>query len=101
MVRPVELADFLSKAEVIGKLKQIQKANSEMEQRQASSILKEKKTTDPERTHEPEKSDLLIITRDEQKEKEKKGYKKGKEDNGNDNQDESESQQPDHLDLKA
>ena len=40
MVQPLELSDALSKAELVGKLNQIQKAAPEMEQRQAASILK-------------------------------------------------------------
>ncbi len=76
MIRPVELADMLSKTELVGKLYQIQKASSEMEQRQAKSILKEKTTGDAEKTKEAEKSDLLVISKDKPKEEDKKKYKK-------------------------
>ena len=55
MIRPVELADTLSKTELVGKMCQIQKAGSEMEQRQAQSILKAKTTGDAEKTKEAEK----------------------------------------------
>lgn len=101
MVRPVELSDALSKAEVVGKLNQIQKANSEMEQRQAASVLKAKTTADSERTHEPEKSDLLTITKDKQKEEEKKKFKKGEQESGEEDQDGKSKESPEHLDLKA
>ena len=46
MVRPIEIADMLSKTELISKINQKLKANSEMEQRQAETILKKKTTAE-------------------------------------------------------
>jgi hypothetical protein len=99
MIRPVELSDNLSKTEVAGKINQIQKAHSEMEQRQAAAALKEQATVDAERTHETEKSDLIIINKDKQKQEEQKKDKKKDEERKEG--DEETSQPPEHLDLKA
>jgi len=99
MIRPVELSDNLSKTEVAGKINQIQKAHSEMEQRQVAAAMKEKATVDAERTHETEKSDLIIINKDKQKQDEQKKEKK-KDENRKDGEEES-SPPPEHLDLKA
>jgi hypothetical protein len=101
MVQPLEIADTLSKTELVRKFKQIQKAASEMDQRQAASILKEKKTTDPERTKESEKSDLLVITGEKQTGHEKKGPRKDASRKKEQNRDDAEKESPEHLDLKA
>ncbi|MEW6014927.1 MAG: hypothetical protein AB1690_06355 [Candidatus Zixiibacteriota bacterium] len=99
MIRPVELSDNLSKTEVAGKINQIQKAHSEMEQRQVAAAIKEKATVDAERTHETEKSDLIIISKDKQKQEEKNKEKK-KDDQRKDEENEP-GPPPEHLDLKA
>jgi hypothetical protein len=99
MIRPVELSDALSKTEVAGKINQIQKASSEMEQRQAASIMKEKIATDAERTHQSEKSDLLVISKD--KEKESKGKKEQNAKENPERKSGSEEENPEHLDLKV
>ncbi len=101
MIRPVELSDALSKAEVAGKLSQMQKAHSEMEQRQVAAALKEKTNIDAEKTHETEKSDLVIINKDRQNKEEKK--KDRKKDDGPEEEDEGDEKVPPapHLDLKA
>jgi len=100
MIQPVELTDALSKAEVAGKINQIQKAHSEMEQRQVASALKEKINTDAEKTHELNKSDLVIINQDKENKEKNKEKKKDKE-----SEQESAEDQPNpaaqHLDLKA
>lgn len=101
MVQPLEIADTLSKTELVRKFKQILKAASEMDQRQAASILKEKKTTDPERTKESEKSDLLVITKEKQAGQEKKGPRKDGSNKGDQDGDDTDREPPDHLDLKA
>lgn len=99
MIRPVELSDNLSKTEVAGKINQIQKAHSEMEQRQVAAAIKDKATVDAERTHETEKSDLIIISKDKQKQEEKNKDKK-KDDERKDDESEP-GPPPEHLDLKA
>jgi hypothetical protein len=99
MIRPVELSDALSKAEVAGKISQIQKAASEMEQRQVATALKEKTNVDAERTHELEKSDSVIINKDK-KEQEEKGKKRNKQGNAPE-EDENPKPAGEHLDLKA
>ncbi|MCX6827511.1 MAG: hypothetical protein NTV06_09670 [candidate division Zixibacteria bacterium] len=103
MIRPVELLDALSKAEVAGKLSQIQKAHSEMEQRQVATAVKEKTTIAAERTHETEKSDSVIINKDKQEqEKEEKRKNQGQdEDSKKTPEDEDVIPPPEHLDLKA
>jgi hypothetical protein len=101
MIRPVELTDALSKAEVAGKMSQIQKAHSEMEQRQVASALKEKTTIDAERTHEAEKTDQVIINKDKQNQEEKKNKQGKDKESGDQPDDEKTEDPPAHLDLKA
>jgi len=101
MIRPVELSDTLSKTELVGKMYQIQKANSEMEQRQAASVLKDKTTGKAEKTQEPEKSDMLVISEDNLKEEEKKKDKQEKKESGDDDQEATDENSSKHLDLKA
>jgi len=101
VVRPLEIADTLSKTELVGKMYQIQKAGSEMEQRQAQSILKEKTTGDAEKTKQAEKSDLLVIGKDKPNEEGKKKYKKSEKEPDDDDQDVTDENPPEHLDLKV
>lgn len=101
MDRSMEIADVLSKTEIVAKLKQMQKASPEMEQRQAASILREKTASDPERTRESEKSDLVIITKEREAGEEKKKYKKDEDKNDGSDQEQSDETPPEHLDLKA
>ena len=101
MDRLMEIADVLSKTEIVAKLKQMKKASAEMEQRQASSIVKEKSTADPKRTKEPGKSDLLIITKDKDSGEEKKKFKKNDDEEQSDNRDEQDESSPGHLDVTA
>ncbi|HHI02874.1 MAG TPA: hypothetical protein ENL22_05085 [candidate division Zixibacteria bacterium] len=101
MVQPVDIADNLSKTELVSKLNQMKKASSEMEQRQVTKTLKEKTSADAERTQESMKSDMLIITRDKQEREKKKKERKKKEES--DSQDDADMEKSDneHLDLKA
>lgn len=101
MIQPVELTDALSKAEVAGKINQIQKAHSEMEQRQVASALKEKINIDAEKTHEMEKSDLVIINKDKQKKEEKDKQKEKDEESEQDPGESKPRPSQEHLDLKA
>jgi hypothetical protein len=101
MIRPVELSDTLSKTELVGKMYQIQKASSEMEQRQAASVLKDKITGKAEKTQEPEKSDMLVISEDNLQEEKKKKDKQEKEESGDEDQEAADENPPERLDLKA
>ncbi len=101
MIRPVELSDAMSKAEVAGKLNQIQKAHSEMEQRQFAAALKEKITVDAERTRETEKSDLVIISKDKQEQEQNRKEKKKEGDSGEENEEEKNPPPQEHLDITA
>ncbi len=101
MVRPVEIADTLSKTELVAKLYQMKKASSEMEQREAATVVEKKTTADAERTKEPEKSDLIIISKDMKEEGEKKKQPRKEKMTGEENQDEAGDKSPDHLDVKA
>ena len=99
MVRPIDIADLISKTELVRKLNQTKKASSEMEQRQFTTSLKQKTEEEAGRTTESGKSDLLIITK-EKPEKENKKYPKRKK-KPPDNQDNQDDSDGEHLDLKA
>jgi len=101
MIRPVELTDALSKAEVAGKINQIEKAHSEMEQRQVTSALKERINIDAEKTHELEKADLVIINKDKQNKEEKDKREKKDEESEQDSGEGKPRPSQEHLDLKA
>ena len=98
-MRPIELQDNLSKTQAAEKVNQIQKAHSEMEQRLAASALKEKSASGMDKPHATEQTDMVIIHKDDEKEKEKKKHQEKRE-----KQEETEDQagqKPDHLDLTA
>jgi hypothetical protein len=101
MVEMADIADNLAKTELIRRLNQLQKANPEMEQRQATSTVRQKTSADAERTHESMKSDLLIITGDKKEQEEKrKGRRREKKlaKNGDGDPDQDEDR---HLDVTA
>ncbi len=101
MVQPMDIADNLSKTELVSKLNQIKKASSEMEQRQVTKTFEEKTSADAQRTQESIKSDMLIITKDKQEQEKKKKERKKKDES--DSQDDADMEKSDeqHLDLKA
>jgi hypothetical protein len=101
MPGPLEIVDTLSKTELVRKFNQILKANSEMEQRQATSTIKQKIASDAEKASEPEKSDLLIISEENLKKNGKKRDKKDKQDKEDENQAVDDERDAEHLDLKA
>jgi len=101
MDRLMEIADVLSKTEIVAKLKQMKKASAEMEQRQATSILREKSTADPKRTKKSGKSDLLIITKDKDSSEEKKKFKKDEDKEQDESRDEQDDSSSGHLDVTA
>jgi len=101
MVRSIELQEALSKAEVVGKLKQMKKAASEMEQRMATSTLKRKTIADAERAREPEKSDLLIISRENRNRNGKKQNPDDNKEHQNNKPAEDDEDSSGRLDVKA
>lgn len=101
MVQPVDIVDNLSKAELVSKLNQKIKANSEMEQRQATQTLKDKTSADAQRTQESIKSDMLIITQKQQEQEKKKKEKRKKDESDSQDNTDMEKSDEQHLDLKA
>jgi hypothetical protein len=98
MVRPIDLQDNLSKTQAAERMNQIQKAHGEMGQRQVADALKEKALEDMKRAKASEKSDMVVIRKDQKRENREQEQKKkrdgGKADGGNDQDDDSR-----HLDL--
>ena len=101
MVQPVDIVDSLSKAELVSKLNQKIKANSEMEQRQATQTLKDKTSAETQRTQESIKSDMLIITQEQQEQEKKKKEKREKDESDSQDDTDMEKSEKQHLDLKA
>ncbi|MFH2036176.1 MAG: hypothetical protein ABIJ45_07225 [Candidatus Zixiibacteriota bacterium] len=101
MVQPIDVADLMSKVELVAKLNQKLKANADMDQRQAESVLKKKATAESEQAKQPEKTDLVIINADKEQDKEKKKFKQNKEDAEEEIQDELEDKNQPRLDIKA
>lgn len=101
MVRAVDIADTLSKTELVRRLYQLKKASSEIEQRDAAAVVRQKTAADAEKTKGPEKSDLVIIsTEGEAKEgKKRHGKREGKSDETT--PDEPSQNSSEHLDVKA
>ena len=106
MVQPVDIVDSLSKTELVRKLNHQIKTNPEMEQLQATKTFKEKTSDEAQRTKESIKSDMLIISQEQQEQEKKKKDKKKKDKKkkeASDSQDENDTEKSDeqHLDLKA
>jgi hypothetical protein len=101
MVQPIEIADTLSKTELVAKLNQKLKAASEMEQRQAETILKQKQAAESQTAGQTEKTDLVVINADREKGKEKKKFKHNEEDIGEEPLDDGEEEIPPRVDIKA
>jgi len=101
MVRAIEVADLLSKVELVSKLNQKLKANADMEQRQTEQILKKKVTAESEQATQLDKTDLVIINADAKQDKEKKKYKHKEDEAEDETQDESEEKSQPRLDIKA
>jgi len=102
MTGPMEIQDALSKTEIARRLNQIQKIGSEMEQRQAASLIKQKTTSNAGRTRRTDKTDLLIIG--ENKERKDKRYKQPSKSNSDDletDRDAEDDADREHLDLKV
>jgi hypothetical protein len=97
MVRPIDLQDNLSKTQAAERMNQIQKAHGEMGQRQVADALKEKTSADMEKTKASEKTDMVIIRKEKNKDN---PDQKGQKDKKNDRE-QSEGESTDHLDLKG
>jgi hypothetical protein len=95
MVRPIDLQDNLAKTQAVERMNQIQKAHSEMGQRQAAEALREKSTADMERTRPSGKLDMVLI-RDDQHKKESDAKDKKRKDTKTEQPEEESS---DHLDI--
>ena len=101
MVRPIDLQDNLSKTQAAERMNQIQKAHGEMGQRQVADALKEKALEDLKRAKASEKSDMVVIRKDQEREKREQAQKEKrderKDDEGNDRDDDASPR----LDLKG
>jgi len=95
MVRPIDLQDNLAKTQAVERMNQIQKAHSEMAQRQVAEALREKSTADMERTRASEKMDMVVIREDQHK-KESDARDKKRKDTKPERPEEESS---DHLDI--
>jgi hypothetical protein len=96
-MRPVVLQDNLAKTQAAERMNQIQKAHGEMELRQAAAALKEKAVQEMEKTQAGEKTDMVVIRKEqEQSDRERRSKKDNKQssDHGSD-------ESPEHLDLTA
>jgi hypothetical protein len=96
-MRPVVLQDNLAKTQAAERMNQIQKAHGEMELRQAAAALKEKAVQDMEKAQAGEKTDMVIIRKEqEQADRDRRSRKDKKQPS-----DEETDDTPDHLDLTA
>ncbi|NMC43069.1 MAG: hypothetical protein GYA46_04050 [candidate division Zixibacteria bacterium] len=96
-MRPVVLQDNLAKTQAAERMNQIQKAHSEMELRQAAAALKEKAVQDMEKAQAGEKTDMVVIRKEqEQQERERRDPKDKKRQSSQDADETTE-----HLDLTA
>lgn len=96
-MRPVVLQDNLAKTQAAERMNQIQKAHGEMELRQAAAALKEKAVEDMEKTQAGEKTDMIVIRKEQEQAERDRRSKKDKKQPSDDETDET----PEHLDLKA
>jgi hypothetical protein len=101
MTQPLDIADSLSKTELVRRFNQIQKASAEMDLRQATTIVRKKIASDAQKAKEAEKSDLLIISEDRLRENGKKRYKKHNQDDEEKNQAVDDDNKAERLDIKA
>jgi len=97
MVRPIDLQDNLSKTQAAERMNQIQKQQGEMGQRQVADALKEKTSAEAEKAKATEKTDMVIIRKEQEKESRNRKGKREK----NGKRDEADNESSDHLDLKG
>lgn len=97
MVRPIDMQDNLSKTQAAERMNQIQKSSGEIGQRTAANALKARTQAELEKTRASEKTDMVIIHHDKEKDqKEEQDQQKKK-----DEPEESGETTPEHLDLQA
>jgi len=104
MVRPVELQDALGKTPAVERIAQLQKANSENEQRQVIQTEGQKHDDAQRKAIPAQHSDEVVLhrDRDEAKDKDKKDKKQHPESSDKDaaaNTDDSEPLPPPELDI--
>jgi hypothetical protein len=97
VVRPIDMQDNLSKTQAVERMNQIQKSSGEIGQRTAANALKARTQAELEKTRASEKTDMVIIHHDKEKDQKEDQDKKKKQDET----DETEETPPDHLDLQA
>jgi len=100
MVEPSDIADSLSKTELVRSLNQKKLSSSEVDQRKFAQALKEKTSANAQRTQGSMKSDMLIITNDKQEQDKQKKERKKKEETGSQDDNLDQSDGP-IIDLKA
>ncbi len=101
MVRPIEIADVLSRAEIVRKFNEIKKQAPEMDQRQYRSKLQKETSEKAGRTQESGKSDLVTITKEQRERREDKKRQREKEEETPNKKSAEEPDKGENLDLKA
>lgn len=99
MVRPIDLQDNLSKTQAAERMNQIQKAHGEMGQRQVADALKEKALEDLKRAKASEKSDMVVIRKDQEREKQEQTHKDKRDGKRNDEENGTDDDSSRRLDL--
>lgn len=99
MVRPIDLQDNLSKTQAAERMNQIQKAHGEMGQRQVAEALKEKALEDLTRAKASEKSDMVVIRKDQEREKREQTHKEKRDDTRKDERNGNDDDSSRRLDL--
>jgi hypothetical protein len=99
-MRPVVLQDNLAKTQAAERVNQIQKAHSEMELRQAAAALKEKAVQDMEKAQAGEKTDMVIIRKEQEQEDHEDRDRRSRKDKKQPSDEEADDT-PEHLDLTA
>jgi hypothetical protein len=99
MVRPIDLQDNLSKTQAAERMNQIQKAHGEMGQRQVADALKEKALEDLKRAKASEKSDMVVIRKDQEREKREQAHKEKRDGKRNDEEHGTDDDSSRRLDL--
>ncbi len=99
MVRPIDLQDNLSKTQAAERMNQIQKAHGEMGQRQVADSLREKALEDLKRAKASEKTDMVVIRKDQEREKREQAHKEKRDDTRKDEGNGSDDDSSRRLDL--
>jgi len=86
---------------LVRKLNQKIKDASKLEQQQVRQTFKDKTSDETKRTHESIKTDMLVITEEQQEHENKKKEKRKKEESDSQDENDMEQSENKHLDLKA